>query len=100
MQEGAAAVADGPQEEAPKLALGQRVLLHDPGVRQESLAGVVVGWDRSCCEGAAWKERCGVEKLSQVPPPPCPVCNPVPSASAMARWSGSGSGYLRVTRAR
>eukprot|EP00892_Ulva_mutabilis_P012219 jgi/Ulvmu1/936/UM102_0019.1 len=53
------------EPDAPRLALGQRVLLRDSSVAAAGLAGVVVGWDRQCCEGSAWKERNGVAALSQ-----------------------------------
>lgn len=73
MQEGTAALEAAPVEEPPKLALGQRVLVHDKDVLNETVAGVVVGWDRACSEGGPWKERNGVAQLPQVPPPLLPA---------------------------
>jgi Hemimethylated DNA-binding protein YccV like len=44
----------------PRLRLGQRVRHTGNG-----MAGVVVGWDRACCEKEGWRERNGVRALAQ-----------------------------------
>lgn len=54
----AQALADEFGAGAPVLRLGQRVLHATHGYR-----GVVVGWDRQCCETEEWLERSGAQDL-------------------------------------
>ena len=51
----------GQRDVEPRLRLGQRVT-H----RGCDLTGVVVGWDRACCEKPPWREANNTAQLSQV----------------------------------
>ena len=70
LQDDTASIETPAQQQLPKLALGQRVLLQDADVAMGGIAGVVVGWDRQCCEGSSWKNCNSVSQLSKVGPPP------------------------------
>ena len=51
----------------PQLRLGQRVEHKGTG-----MAGVVVGWDRACCEGEEWQRANNVPDLQRVRVTPAP----------------------------
>ena len=45
----------------PEIKIGQRVEIKDT-----DMSGVVVGWDRACCEQEEWKKQNDVEALAKV----------------------------------
>ena len=57
----------------PQLRLGQRVI-HKP----TDMQGVVVGWDRACCEGAEWRSVNETSSLQRVGCALLAACWPVP----------------------
>lgn len=70
----------------PALRLGQRVEHKGSG-----MTGVVVGWDRACCESDAWQRANGVEKLPRVRRHPAPLaCLSTPTFDRLRR------GYARA----
>jgi hypothetical protein len=68
--------------------IGQRV-----EHRTHGMTGVVVGWDRACCESTAWQQANSVDTLQQVRLSPV---LPVPlHALLLTRKGGNSNGRVR-----